>query len=193
MLIGLVSDTHGVWDPALSSHFSTVDCILHAGDVGSHGGAQAVLSHLSQLAPVTAVRGNVDDDEASIAQLPDTSLLQLAGWTVLLLHILGSDAAAAAIEQCQPDIVIHGHSHAYSACTVEVGQEQQQGGGHQQQQQQPKRQLHINPGSAGPARFSLGRSAALLTLPDRGAPLCNCCIAKPPTAAFTTFAFLLAP
>jgi putative phosphoesterase len=99
MLVGLVSDTHGVWDPALSSHFSKVDCILHAGDVGSHGGAQAVLSHLSQLAPVTAVRGNVDDDEASIVQLPETSVLQLAGWTVLLLHILGSEAAAAAIDQ----------------------------------------------------------------------------------------------
>lgn len=181
MLVGLVSDTHGVWDAALSNHFSKVDCILHAGDVGSHGGAQAVLSHLSQLAPVTAVRGNVDDDEASIVQLPETSVLQLAGWTVLLLHILGSEAAAAAIDQHQPDIVVHGHSHVYSSCTVGAGQDQRQQEGRQQQQQ--KQQLHINPGAAGPARFKLGRSAALLMLPDRGGLFYDPCIAKSPTRA----------
>ncbi|PRW56978.1 metallophosphoesterase [Chlorella sorokiniana] len=153
MLVGLVSDTHGVYDPALATHFAGADAILHAGDVGSHGGHEAVLARLREVCPaVHAVRGNVDDDAAAQRDLPESLLLTLAGWRVLLIHILAD--AAAAIQRHQPDIVLHGHSHQYSLEEVAAPQ-----GG-------PL--LHINPGSAGPARFKLKRTAALLRLPPKG-------------------------
>ena len=158
MLVGLVSDTHGVYDPALAAHFAGADAILHAGDVGSHGGHAAVLARLRELCPaVHCVRGNVDDDAAALQDLPDSLLLTLAGWRVLLVHILAD--AAAAVQRYQPDIVLHGHSHQYSVEEVEAPQ-----GGVM---------LRVNPGSAGPARFKLKRTAALLTLPPKGAPMCR--------------------
>lgn len=155
MRVALVSDTHGVWDPALAGHFAGADTVLHAGDVGSHGGHAAVLDRLRQVCPqVHAVRGNVDDDAAARQHLPDSLLLTLAGWSVLLIHILAD--AAAAIQWHQLDIVVSGHSHSFAVQEV-AG---------------PQRalQLRVNPGSAGPARFRLGRTAALLTLPPKGAP-----------------------
>lgn len=158
MLVALVSDTHGVHDPALASHFAGVDTMLHAGDVGSHGGHAAVLERLQALAPaaqLSAVRGNVDDDAAARAELPDSLLLSLNGWSVLLLHILAD--AGAQLQALQPDIVIHGHSHKYSV----------------EERERPETPgapplLLINPGSAGPARFKLPRTAALLRLPQPG-------------------------
>lgn len=162
MWVGLVSDTHGVWDPALADHFgggTPVSAILHGGDVGSHGGHRAVLKRLHGVAPTTAVRGNVDDDPAALAELPATALVRLAGWAVLLVHILASPEAAAAIERHQPDIVVHGHSHKYAVEAVQLP-----GGA---PGCPPQRRLLVNPGSAGPARFRMGRTAALLHLPDR--------------------------
>ena len=163
MWVGLVSDTHGVWDPALADPFgggTPVSAILHGGDVGSHGGHRAVLKRLHGVAPTTAVRGNVDDDPAALAELPATALVRLAGWAVLLVHILASPEAAAAIERHQPDIVVHGHSHKYAVEAVQLP-----GGA---PGCPPQRRLLVNPGSAGPARFRMGRTAALLHLPDRG-------------------------
>lgn len=151
-----MSDTHGVFDPELSRVFQGVRHILHAGDVGSHGGSAAVLAAISQgaAASLTAVRGNVDDDSEAMELLPDTAVLHIAGWVLLIVHILESAEAAAAMEQHEPDVVISGHSHTWKVETVEATA--------------GRRQLRINPGSAGPARFKLGRSVALLTLPDRG-------------------------
>lgn len=163
MRVGLVSDTHGVWDPALHDHFGGscgVVAILHGGDVGSHGGHRAVLQHCHGVAPTTAVRGNVDDDDAALAELPLTALVRLAGWAILLVHILPSPEAAAAIERHQPDVVLHGHSHKYAVEAVQLPGSAPGGS--------PRRRLLVNPGSAGPARFRLGRTAALLHLPDRG-------------------------
>jgi putative phosphoesterase len=154
MRVGVLSDTHGVCDPALAKLFQGVDQILHAGDVGNHGGHSAVLGMLQPTAPVAAVSGNVDDDAAAAAELPAVALIALAGWSVLLVHILESAEAASAIHEHQPDIVVHGHSHSYSERVVGLP-----GGG---------RRLLLNPGSAGPARFKLGRSVALLHLPQRG-------------------------
>lgn len=158
-----MSDTHGVWEPALADHFgggSALSAILHGGDVGSHGGHRAVLRHFDAMAPTTAVRGNVDDDSAALSELPVVALVRLAGWAILLVHILASPEAAAAIERYRPDIVVHGHSHKYAVETVQLP-----GGAHGGA---PQRRLLVNPGSAGPARFRLGRTAALLHLPDRG-------------------------
>lgn len=154
MLVGVLSDTHGVYDPAVADLFRGVDRILHAGDVGNHGGHAAVLDMLRRTAPVAAVSGNVDDDAVAAAELPTVALFTLAGWSVLLVHVMESSEAAAAIQQHQPDLVVHGHSHSYSVRMVCLP-----GGG---------RRLLLNPGSAGPARFKLGRSVALLHLPQRG-------------------------
>lgn len=156
MRVALVSDTHGVYDPALAQHFSGCALLLHAGDVGSHGGSGAILARLRALVPrVEAVIGNVDEDDPEAASLPASLLLTLAGWRVLLLHVLADAAAVeAAAPGPAPDIIVHGHSHKFAV------QEAAGPGG--------APQLLINPGSAGPARFKLGRSAALLTLPPKG-------------------------
>ncbi|KAK9805276.1 hypothetical protein WJX72_010460 [[Myrmecia] bisecta] len=151
--IGLVSDTHGVFDQALEAAFEGVDLIIHAGDVGHHGGHEAVLDALQSIAPTEAVRGNVDNG-ACLTALPESRLVTHQGWRILIVHIVGSPpakvdkAAAALVEAHQPDIVVFGHSHKFSVT-------------------QDAKVLYINPGSAGPARFKLPRTAAVLTLPAK--------------------------
>lgn len=112
----------------------------------------AVLDMLRAIAPITAVRGNVDD---SCPSLPTHALATLGGYTVLVLHIVKcsktkggvTDEAAALIRNHAPNIVVCGHSH-----TAELWWD--------------TGVLFVNPGSAGPARFKQKRSIAVLTLPD---------------------------
>jgi putative phosphoesterase len=142
--IGVITDTHGLYDPAVEHHFSAVDEILHAGDIGG----EHVIRHLRRLAPVTAVSGNVDDFEAS--GLPRRRLLRRSGLTIALCHVLYEKGnmrpdAAAWLEQTRPDVCIYGHSHK-PALTREAGI------------------IFFNPGSAGPRRFSLPRGIGLLTI-----------------------------
>lgn len=177
--IGLVADTHGVFDPALESPLAGVSSILHAGDVGNHGGAGGVLAHFTSIAPTTAVRGNVDDDAEAAELLPENVLLTLNGWRVLLLHILDSAAGRAAVAVHRPvDVVIHGHSHSYSVvhsvihhgnAPTAAGSPAAPAAAAASAAAGTGWRLAVNPGSAGPARFSLGRSAAVLTLPPKGA------------------------
>jgi putative phosphoesterase len=146
--IGLVSDTHGLFDPALAALFSRCAAILHAGDVVN----PAVLAALEEIAPVTAVRGNNDDGPA-FAHLPETALVPIGSLAALVLHDLGAreapkPPARALIARRRPDIVVHGHSHRPGAAVV---------GG----------RLFVNPGSAGPRRFSLPRTAAVLVARGR--------------------------
>jgi hypothetical protein len=141
--IGLVSDTHGLFDPALAALFSRCAAILHAGDVVK----PAVLAALEALAPVTAVRGNNDDGPA-FAHLPEAALVPIGALVALVVHDLGAreapkPPARALIARRRPEIVVHGHSHRPGAAVV---------GG----------RLFVNPGSAGPRRFSLPRTAAVL-------------------------------
>jgi uncharacterized protein len=151
--IGLVSDTHGVADPDLHRIFQGVDHICHAGDVGHHGsGEKAVLDLLAAIGPVTAVRGNVD---ATSEILPSHALLDLNGYKLLLIHIVNGspcgsidNMAAALIQDTQCDIVVFGHSHKFEVTWKEG-------------------RLFVNPGSAGPARFKLQRTAAILTVPPK--------------------------
>ncbi|KAK9812365.1 hypothetical protein WJX73_005446 [Symbiochloris irregularis] len=75
MRLGVVSDTHAVFDPALERAFRGVDLILHAGDVGHYGGHEAIIQHLQSIAPTLAVRGNVDE-KASEALLPEVQLVE---------------------------------------------------------------------------------------------------------------------
>jgi putative phosphoesterase len=146
--IGLVSDTHGLLDPALALLFARCDAILHAGDVVK----PAVLAALERIAPVTAVRGNNDGDPA-FDGLPEAALVPLGALTALVVHDLGPrerprPPARALIARHRPALVVHGHSHRPGSAVVEG-------------------RLFVNPGSAGPRRFSLPRTAGLLAVRGR--------------------------
>ena len=150
MRVGLVSDTHGHVDPKLRALFAGCDAILHAGDVVR----PAVLALLEEIAPLTVVRGN-NDEGTSLARLPETALVPLADLTALLVHDLGARErpkapARAILARRHPEIVVHGHSHRPGAAVI--GQT-----------------LFVNPGSAGPRRFSLPRAAGILTVRGRTA------------------------
>jgi hypothetical protein len=140
MLVGLVSDTHGTLRPEVLEELEGVDHILHAGDVGSPD----VLQGLRAVAPVTAVRGNMDRD-AWARRLRKTKVVELGGVLVYLLHDLGQldlDPAAAGF-----GAVISGHSHRPLI-------ERRAG------------VLFVNPGSAGPRRFRWPVSLGFLYIED---------------------------
>lgn len=141
---GIVADTHGLLRPELVAALAGVDHILHAGDVGS----EPVLEGLRQVAPVTAVRGNVDTGLWATS-LPESVVVELPnGHSLFMLHIFGElepESLAAEI-QC----VVFGHSHR-----PEIGRREGL--------------WTLNPGSAGPRRFRLPVSFMTLTL--RGAEL----------------------
>ena len=142
--IGVIADTHGLFDPAVRRHFKGVDHILHAGDIGD----RSVIEQLEQIAPVTAVSGNVDDDEQS--GFPSEAVIELAGRRIAIRHILYEGGkltkdGRAFIEREQPDVCIFGHTH------------------------RPKvewfgKTLLFNPGSAGPRRFNLPRAVGILEM-----------------------------
>lgn len=140
--IGIISDTHGLLRPEALRALAGVDHILHAGDVG----APEVLERLRELAPVAAVRGNVDRDAWAQA-LPHTDLVEAAGRFFYLVHDIGDldiDPAAAGV--CA---VVSGHSHRPAVV-------------------RRKGVLYVNPGSAGPRRFRLPVTLALMVLSGNG-------------------------
>ncbi|GIL52774.1 hypothetical protein Vafri_8558 [Volvox africanus] len=240
--IGLISDTHGVVCPEVLQQLHGVDLILHAGDVGHHGGHAEVLARLATLAPVYAVRGNVDDDvddddidmeqryghksmelqrggcagggglgdvgeagakagaelDGGSAEhtagsggidrghggggfgfgghgLPNHRLLEVAGWRILMTHILGQPPhavepdAANLIARYDPQILVFGHSHKHLSLT------------------HGSRRFY-NPGSAGPARFKLPRTAAILVLPSREDPTADGNLSVEPSFSLITLA-----
>jgi uncharacterized protein len=140
LLIGLVSDTHGLFRPEAVAALSGCRHILHAGDVG----LESVLEGLREIAPVTAVRGNVDCGGWAAA-LPALELVEFGGVTICLLHDLTQldlDPVSAGIR-----VVVCGHSH-------------------QPRVEQRRGVLVVNPGSAGPRRFTLPVSVGRLLLED---------------------------
>jgi putative phosphoesterase len=140
MKIGVVSDTHGLLRPEVLDAFAGVDHILHLGDIGD----PAILDRLRELAPVTAIRGNIDGSDAC-ASLPATEYVTLGKWNLYLLHNvqeLDVDPAAAGIHA-----VLFGHTHKPLL-------------------EHRSSVLFFNPGAAGPRRFSLPISAGLLHLGD---------------------------
>jgi uncharacterized protein len=142
MLIGVISDTHGLLRPEALAALQGVEHILHAGDVGDPG----ILVRLRAIAPVTAIRGNVDIGGAC-AQLPDTELVELGGKQIYMLHdreTLDLDPVAAGIA-----VVVSGHSHRPSTL-------------------RHKGVIYFNPGSAGPLRFSLPVTVGLLRVAEDG-------------------------
>ncbi len=143
-LIGLISDTHGLVRPKVAVALAGVCRILHAGDIGK----PEVLEALSAIAPVTAVRGN--NDMGGWAQhLPWTATTKIAGHAVHMLHIIEELATLPAQENVS--VVVSGHTHNPRIET--------RGG-----------ILYINPGSAGPRRFSLPISIGFLRLAENAAP-----------------------
>jgi putative phosphoesterase len=148
--VGLVSDTHGHVDPRLADLFAGCDAILHAGDVVK----PAILEALGAIAPVTAVRGN-NDEGTALALLPETALVEVGGLTALVVHDLGRreeprPPARAILARRRAEIVVHGHSHRPGVAVV-------------------RGTLFVNPGSAGPRRFSLPRAAGILRVAGRKA------------------------
>jgi putative phosphoesterase len=142
VVIGLISDTHGLLRPEVATVFAGVDLIVHAGDVGG----RAILESLSAIAPVEAVSGNVDDRFDPM--LPRERTVP-AGQ--LLLHVshgdeLGRPTPEALLARYSADLLIYGHTHQpleYRA---------------------PDGRLVVNPGAAGPRRFKLQPSVAILTI-----------------------------
>lgn len=132
-VLGLVADTHGHFDPCLVECLRGVDRILHAGDVGG----ELVLEHLRQIAPVTAIRGNIDDT----SRQPGTCVVLWHGLRIRLIHDVHEWTGE--IRAVPVEVVVCGHSH-----TPTVHDE----GG----------VLIVNPGSAGKKRFQLPRTCARL-------------------------------
>ncbi len=137
-LVGVISDTHGLVRREAAVALAGVSHILHAGDVGK----PEVLDELRAIAPVTAVRGNVDTG-AWAAALPMDTVVSIAGAGIYMLHSLHTiniDPNAAAISA-----VISGHTHEPLVETMDGV-------------------IFINPGSAGPRRFSLPVSIGFLRI-----------------------------
>lgn len=138
MFIGVISDTHGLLRPEAVRQFAGVTHIVHAGDIGR----PEIVEELERIAPVTAIRGNVDTGRWAQAW-PETCSVELGGRRLYLLHdrnALRLDPVAEGI-----DAVISGHSHRPAVETV-AGV------------------LYLNPGSAGPRRFTLPVTLATLEL-----------------------------
>lgn len=140
MMIGVISDTHGLLRPEALAALRGSQHILHAGDIGAAG----IIPELEKLAPVSAIRGNVDRKPWT-QRFPETEIIELGGLSFYIIHdvhALDLNPQAAGFAA-----VISGHSH------------------------QPKQEirggvLYFNPGSAGPRRFTLPISVGMLEVVD---------------------------
>jgi putative phosphoesterase len=145
--LGIISDTHGLLRPEVAPALKGVDRILHIGDVGD----AFILTALAKIAPVTAIRGNVDR-EGACGKLPETEVVLIenpphAGLYIYMLHDLKTlhlDPAAAKFAA-----VLHGHTHVPNFVTK-------------------KGVLYFNPGSCGPRRFELPVTIGILTIESDG-------------------------
>jgi putative phosphoesterase len=143
--IGIISDTHGLLRPKALCGLSGVDHILHGGDIGMPD----IIDALRRIAPVTAIRGNVDSGDWA-REYAETEFARVAGKTIYILHDLKTlqiDPVARGI-----DVVVSGHSHVPKIETID-------------------NVLYLNPGSAGPRRFRLPITLATLDItPERLRP-----------------------
>ncbi len=139
--IGLISDTHGLLRHEAVQALRGSELIIHAGDVGK----PEILEELRKIAPVIAVRGNVDTEPWALA-LPETAVVEAGAATIYVLHdvnALDLNPAASGFR-----IVVSGHSH-------KPGKTERDG------------VLYVNPGSAGPRRFQLPVTVARLNLEEK--------------------------
>ena len=141
MRVGIISDTHGLLRPEAEQALRGVALIVHAGDVGS----PEILTRLQAIAPVFAVRGNVDT-EPWTRKLPLTTVVDAGRATLYVLHNLRDLDLRP--EAAQFDFVISGHTH-------------------QPEQTERNGVIYLNPGSAGPRRFHLPVTLALVNLSEK--------------------------
>lgn len=136
MLIGVVSDTHGFYDPRVPPMLEGVEHILHAGDIGTG----QIIEQLGDIAQVTAVRGNNDKDGPE-SEFPEVQMIDLGGCRIYLTHVVkvpkeGDDAGLDLYREQKADAVVFGHSH-YSFHELRDGL------------------TFFNPGAAGKRRFKV--------------------------------------
>jgi putative phosphoesterase len=136
--IGIISDTHGLLRPEAEQGLAGVAHIIHAGDIGRAD----VLVRLRRIAPVTAIRGNIDTGDLA-KRYPDTQVVRLGERSFYVLHDLQQLQIDPAV--CGIDVVVSGHSHRPRIETIDGV-------------------LYLNPGSAGPRRFKLPITLATLEL-----------------------------
>ncbi len=138
LTVGLISDTHGLLRPEALAALEGCDHLIHGGDIGN----AAILDTLRAIAPLTVVRGN-NDTGAWAEGIPASAVLELEAVTIYAVHDLNTmtiDPAAQGVR-----VVVSGHSHRPAV-------------------QERDGVLYVNPGSAGPRRFSLPVSLAHLTV-----------------------------
>jgi putative phosphoesterase len=138
MVIGVISDTHGLLRPEALAALQGSQHIIHAGDVG----AAEILENLATIAPVSAIRGNFDRDTWA-RRLPESEVVELGGISIFVLHDLAKLDLKPEVAGFR--VVISGHSHVPK-------QETRHG------------VLYFNPGSAGPRRFKLPVTVGMLTV-----------------------------
>lgn len=138
MIIGVISDTHGLLRPEALGMLAGCERIIHAGDVG----AEEIVEKLNEIAPVTAVRGNIDT-AAWARTLPETAVLEAGELQIYVLHDLSQLDLKP--EAAGFSAVVSGHSHQPLVRTQ-------------------KGVLYFNPGSAGPRRFKLPVSVGRLRI-----------------------------
>jgi uncharacterized protein len=145
MLIGLISDTHGLLRPEVFTAFDGVELILHAGDIGDPD----ILTALEAIAPVVAVWGNTDGWEIR-DRVPEVARVPVGGGEAVVVHgqQFGSPTPQRVV-RAHPGalLAVFGHSHVPVIERVEST-------------------LAVNPGSAGPKRFNLPTTVALATFED---------------------------
>lgn len=140
--IGIISDTHGLLRPEALRLLAHVDHIIHGGDIGD----PEIITALRRIAPVTAIRGNVDTGEWA-TEFAETEFVRLAGRLFYVLHDLNAlqvDPVAEGI-----DVIVSGHSHVPKINTADG-------------------LLYMNPGSAGRRRFKLPITLATLEVTPDG-------------------------
>lgn len=138
--LGVISDTHGLLRPEALEALRGSERIIHAGDVGTPD----ILERLNEIAPVIAVRGNIDKGVWA-NKLPETEVVEFAGASIYILHDLSQRDLKP--EAAGFHVVIYGHSH--------VPRQETRGG-----------VLYFNPGSAGPRRFKLPVTVGKLIVRD---------------------------
>lgn len=153
MLIGILSDTHGFFHPALPDFLRDVDLILHAGDIGTLD----VLEGLEAIAPTRAVWGNVDG-QGIRRSVPEKQVFEAEGVNFLMVHIGGrpgrwAPAILPELRRNTPDIFICGHSHILRIERVEY----------------PGNMLYVNPGAAGKQGFHQVKTCVRLVV-ENGRP-----------------------
>lgn len=149
MRLGIIADTHGLLRPEVFDVFSSVDLILHAGDIGSLD----ILTELEAIAPVTAVYGNCDDLELR-ARVPAVVERRIEGLDFVLLHgdQLGSPTPDGLHKVFpQAEVIVYGHTHRPLLTTIDLVV------------------TVMNPGGAGQRRFDLPPSVGIMEL-EAGLP-----------------------